>query len=432
MSAANETVTGGEPKVASSADGRPRTYRWVIEALVFVAFFAQGVTWLAPAPILDPIIHSLDLSLGEAGLVISIISLCISVFAFLGGLIVERLGALRTMLLGLWLMAGGGIASGGAQTLGVLLGCRVLEGIGFGLMIAPPGTLIMQWFGDGEWPWINTVNALCSYVAVTAMYAATVPIFYAFHSSWRAVLLIYGVGAAAVALLWSVLGHEPQSATVPTGTAAIPAGSSILEVVAMRDVSLIALATFGGMWVYQLYTAFLPQFFHVYHGLGLKEASDLTAILTLAGIFSAAGAGFGTAMLGLRKPFTWPAAIAMAIGGFGAVTMPSVGTIRLSLVLFGIGAAASPPAVTTLLMELPEMSPVKMGIGLAVVWSAGYAGAFVSPFLGGAIAEALGLKAVMLGFLTLQLLPICGLYLLPETGPAGRAIVEPAPAGGAR
>jgi hypothetical protein len=32
----------------------------------------------------------------------------------------------------------------------------VLEGISFGLAITPPGTLVMQWFGDGEWLSINT------------------------------------------------------------------------------------------------------------------------------------------------------------------------------------------------------------------------------------------------------------------------------------
>jgi predicted MFS family arabinose efflux permease len=410
---------------------KPPRYRWVIEALLFLALFAQAVTWLAPAPILDPIIRSLNLTLGKAGLVISIFAICTSAFSFLSAPLVRRLGVMPTLLLGIWLMALGQIASGCAGTLAALLLARVLQGIGFGLMIAPPGALVMQWFDETAWPWINTVNALSSYIGATAVYAATVPILDSLGSSWRAVLFAYGLGVAGVAMLWSVLGRErPLPSVSGSSSLAAPKDLSVIDVLRMRDVMLIALGTFGGMWVYQLYTGFLPEFFRTYRGLGLKDASELTADLPLAAIFACAGAGFGTSLLGLRKPFTWPAAILMLMGAFGAVTMPTVGAIRLSLILFGTGAAASPPAITTLLMELPGMTPVGMGIGLAIVWTAGYAGAFVSPFLGGAMAGAFGLRAVMLGFLAFQLISIVAQYLLPETGP-GRATVEIAAATGA-
>jgi MFS family permease len=403
-------------------------YRWVIEALVFAALLTQTVTALAPAPILGPIMGSLKLGLGAAGLVVSIIALCSAIFSFLGAIVVQRLGALRTLVWGIWLMALGQIASGYATTLGALLAARVLQGVGFGLMIAPPGALVMQWFGESEWPWINTVNWLASYVGATAVYSMTVPIFFALRSSWQSVLFVYGLGVAAVALLWMAFGREHESAHAAATVA--PGGSSIMDVLRMRDVVLVALATFGSMWVYQIFAAFLPQFFHDYHGLELKEAAQLTAILPLAAIFATLIGGFGTSFVGLRKPFTWPAAVLMLLGGMGAVTMPSVSGIRLSLILFGIGTAASPPALTTLLMELPEMTPVKMGIGLAMVWAAGYAGAFASPVLGGALAGSLGLRTVMLTFLLFQLIPVAAMYQLPETGPGGRVAVKIVPATG--
>jgi len=409
----------------------PLRYRWVIEALVFVALFAQTVIALAPAPILSPIMSGLHLSLGAAGLIVSIIALCSAVFSILGAFVVQRLGALRTLLWGIWLMATGQIASGYAATLGTLLAARVLQGIGFGLMIAPPGALVMQWFGESEWPWINTVNWLSSYVGATCVYAITVPMFYALHSSWQAVLFTYGVGVAVIALLWMAFGREHESAASEvTAAAGAPGASAVLDVLRMRDVVLVALATFGAMWVYQVFAVFLPQFFHDYHGLELKEASQLTAILPLAAIFAAACGGFGTSFLGLRKPFTWPAGILMLLGGLGTLTMPSVSSIRLCLIMFGVGTAASPPALTTLLMELPGMTPVKMGIGLALVWSAGYTGAFASPSLGGALASSMGLRTVMLGFLGFQLIPIAAMYRLPETGPGGRSTVRIASATG--
>jgi MFS family permease len=98
------------------------------------------------------------------------------------------------------------------------------------------------------------------------------------------------------------------------------------------------------------------------------------------------------------------------------------------LVLVGIGSAGSLVAITTLVMELRGMTPEKMGAALGFVWSVGYAGAFVSPIVGGALAASIGLKNVMLFFLVFQFLPICCMYLLPETGKGRTAPVQTATA----
>ncbi len=394
------------------------SYRWVIEVLLVLALLSQTVAWNAPAPILEPMTRSLNISLAQGGLIISIINLCIAVFSLLGALVAERLGVLRAMLLGIWLMSLGGILAGYTSTYSALLGCRVLQGVGFGVMIAPPGTLLMQWFGSHEWPYINTFNFLCTYIGLFAVFSMTVPIYVSLGSSWHSVMVWYGLGCGAIALAWTLLGRERHVVALPTTDAAsIASGSALRAVMKMRNVVLLASGLFGGMWVFQVYVAFLPTYFLTYRGMSLGEAASLTSVLPLAGIFAAAGGGFGTAWIGLRKPFTWPIGVVTLIGCAGAVTAPSTGWITVSLVLVGIGSAGSLAALTTLLMELPGMTPTRMGAALAFVWAVGYAGAFASPFVGGALAESVGLRAVLLGFLTFQLLPIVMIYFLPETGP---------------
>jgi hypothetical protein len=59
----------------------------------------------------------------------------------------------------------------------------------------------------------------------------------------------------------------------------------------MRGVVLMSIALFGWMWVFQIYTSFLPEFFRLYRGLGLEEASTLTGVLPLTGIFAAGWGG---------------------------------------------------------------------------------------------------------------------------------------------
>ncbi len=396
------------------------SYRWVIEVLLFLTLICQTLIWLAPAPILGPIMQSLRISLGRAGLVISIIALCIAIFSMLGAVVMERMGALRSLLLGLWIMAIAQFLSGYSRSFVELLMWRVAEGVGFGLLVAPPGTLVMEWFSDREWPYINMFNALCSYVGLTVVYAVTARLYLVAGSSWGAVLRYYGVVCLIVALLWTIFGRERSNPVLEAVTSS-PSGSerrSILgEVIRMRNILLVALGLFGGMWVFQLYSAFLPQYFREYRGMGLAQAATLTSVLPFAGIFAAAGGGILTGMTGLRKPFTWPIALLTLVGALGAILLPSEGWITFSLVLVGIGAAGSLAPVVTLVMELPGMTPERMGTALAFVWSVGYGAAFVAPFMGGAIASAIGLKDVMLIFLAFQTLPIVAMYFLPETGP---------------
>jgi MFS transporter, CP family, cyanate transporter len=408
-------------------------YRWIIEVLLLLLLTAQSLAWLAPAPILQEIRNGLGISLSSAGLIISIIALCIGIFSLLGAVVAERIGALRALLIGIWLLSIGQLASGYAPNFAALLACRVLEGIGYGLVIAPPGTLTMQWFGEGEWPYINMINFAFGYVGLTAVFRAT-PALFAAVGSWRMVLLWYGVGSAGVAVLWTIFGRERRVETIVSAPSAVEApaerGSALMDVMKMRNVLLIAGGLFGGMWVFQIYTAFLPEFFRTYRGMSMSEASLMTQVLPFTGLFAALAGGIGTGMSGLRKPFTWPIAFTTLIGCAGAIMLPDPIWIRLSLVLVGIGAAASLAAITTLLMELPDMNPTRLGAAIGFVWAIGYFGAFISPFLGGALAAHIGLRTVMLGFLVFQFLPIVTMYFLPETGP-GRTRYEIATASAA-
>jgi CP family cyanate transporter-like MFS transporter len=398
------------------------SYRWVIEVLLLLLLTAQSLTWLAPAPILEEIKNGLHISLASAGLIISIIALCIGIFSLLGAVVSERLGALRALIVGIWLMALGQILSGYVHNFSELLACRIVEGIGYGIVIAPPAALTMQWFGEAEWPYINMVNFAFGYVGMTAVFRATPPLFAATGHSWRAVLFYYGIGSLAVALLWTIFGRERDAELAEGGPATVSAaqGSALGEVARLRDILLVAAGLFGGMWVFQLYTAFLPAFFRSYRDMSLAQASLMTQVLPFSGMFAAIGGGIGTGMTGLRKPFTWPVAFATLLGCAGAILFANPMWIRLSLVLVGIGAAGSLAAIITLMMELPGMTPVRVGAAMGFVWAIGYLGAFISPFLGGALAAHFGLKAVMLGFLVFQFLPIVTMYFLPETGP-GRA-----------
>ena len=414
--------------MANGIGTRAPIYRWMIEALVVVMLIVQVMAWLAPAPILAPIVASLHIGMGQFGLIISIISLCIGIFSFLGGILTERFGTLRTLLVGIWLLALGEVASGFSGGYGALLLCRVVEGVGYGLMIGPPAALVMEWFSEREWPYINTVNSMVAYLGIAALFAVTPRIYHAFGSSWQRTLTWYGVSAVLAAILWTLFGRQRHSVASAAHQAHSP--SNLPEVLHMRGVILMSIALFGGMWVFQIYTSFLPEFFREYRGLGLEEASTLTGLLPLTGIFAAGLGGVANGIMGLRKPFLWPMAILSLVGYLAAILLTEMAGISTGLVLVGIGASGGLAATATLMMELPGMTPAKMGPAFSTIWAVGYTGAFISPILGGMLVPSLGLRNVLLLAATLQVLPIISMYMLPETGPGRRPLAMAASVAG--
>ena len=391
------------------------SYRWVIEALLILALASQTLTWLAPAPILGPIIKDLHIDLSAAGLIISVIALCIAIFALAGAIVAQRIGALRSFIIGLWLLAIGGTLSAYAPGFAGLLACRVIEGIGFGMMIAPPATLVMQWFDESQWAFMNTLNAVAPFIGLTAAFAVTGPVYVALGSRWRSVLLAFGLIVTAIAILWTLLGRTHPAHANAQGGHTADAGA-MREVLGMRDIRVISIALASGMWVFQLYSAFLPEFFQSVRGMTLEQAGSLTALIPFAGVFAAAGSGLLGGVIGLRRPFTYPTQILFALGCLGSVTLTNIGAIRISLILIGVGSSALLPTLLTIVMELPGMTPTKAGSGLGVVWCAAYTGAFLSPFICGALAASMGLQTVMVGSLVFALVAIGGFYMVPETG----------------
>jgi hypothetical protein len=89
----------------------------------------------------------------------------------------------------------------------------VVEGVGYGLIIGPPAALVMEWFGEREWPYVNTVYAMIAYLRTTGVFAITPRVYHAVGSSWQRTLTCYGVSAVGSALLWTILGRERRGTT---------------------------------------------------------------------------------------------------------------------------------------------------------------------------------------------------------------------------
>jgi NNP family nitrate/nitrite transporter-like MFS transporter len=403
-------------------------YRWVIEALLISGLLVQEAIWLAPAPILEPIIKSFNIGLGRAGILISIIALFIGVFAITSGLVGQRLGIIRSLILGAWLMGIGGVLSGYATNYWALFACRAMEGIGFGIIMGPGQALPMQWFPPREWPYINAVNLVCGNISLAVTFAVTAPLYYHFGSSWGATLTFYGVLEVGVAILWTIFGRENKSApAAETAPSSYTKPAPRLDVLKRTDVLLAAVGIFGGVWTTSLHGAFMPQFFHTHRGLSLTQAGTLAAIPTIAAIAGSLLGGVASGLAGRRRPFTWPLGLIGVGCSMGTLLIPNYSGIFASQLMGGLIGSMVWPVVVTMTMELPEMTPELAHTALACMWGAAFIGGFFAPMIAGAAAQLIGLQAAMIIF---TLVGLCQLafYFIPETA-GSREVLQVAAAG---
>jgi len=96
------------------------------------------------APAITALQAALDLSLLQAGWLLSLVQAAGMVLGLVLGAATDSLGAKRSIVLGLWLLALASALGGSAHSVAVLMALRALEGFGFLLVVLPAPGWIRQ------------------------------------------------------------------------------------------------------------------------------------------------------------------------------------------------------------------------------------------------------------------------------------------------
>jgi ACS family D-galactonate transporter-like MFS transporter len=381
-----------------------------------------NVLWVIPSPLLTIIMKDLRLNLTLGGLGVSIICLLVAIFSLTGGWLVERIGDKKSFAYGLWLMAVGAIYTYAVNNYVDFFISRVLIGIGSGLCLTVSGVITMKWFSDKERPYINTINSLLPYVATVFTFTLAIPLFILLGHSWRMVIVVWGIIVALTAMVWTIWGKEGEvseenSSKLETGTG----WNLYRKVWSNREVRLLSIALACDLWSFQFLSSILPTFYTVELGMNLKLSSQLTAIFPLAGITAGLLCGIWMSRVGLRKPFTYPLHVMIFVGTFIAINGSGFWRI-LGLAMAGFGNAGWAPALFTMPMEFDDMNPEKVGVAFSIILSIGYLAAFISPWLGGWLAERISIHHTIFLFSVSSLIAAICTFLMKETGPSKNAV----------
>lgn len=391
--------------VARGSQRRSPAGAWLILGVLLLFSIAAPLNQFKVPPIMPVLIQALGITIGRAGLLMSVYALTGLVLALPAGLIFQRAGPRATGLLaGGSIVLGAGIGALSQDMTGLLIG-RVIEGIGTSFMAVLAPAIIARRFvaeqrGTAMGVWSAWVPVGSTTMLVIAPALATA-------AGWRT-LWWFGAAYAAIATglyLACVGATAGSSATGPTG----PRPAAPTTALRNRNIWLLA-GAFGAFnaAVIGLGT-YLPTFLSTQRGLELGSASLIAGLITFMTIFSAPAGGILSDRIGSRKkPYL--------IGLLAAIILlPSVGALHLPglialVALTGLVIGIIPTNIFAGAVEAAG-DPEQSGAAMAVIMVGQNAGMLIGPLIYGALVEAAGWPAAFAGLAIIAVLGLAAGWL---------------------
>jgi MFS family permease len=353
---------------------------WLILAALLLFSIAAPLNQSKVPPILPILMETWGLSVGRAGLLMSLYAITGLLLALPAGFIFQRVGYRWTGLL-----AGGSIALGAAlgalsPSVNLLLFSRAIEGLGTGFVAVMAPAVIAPWFPRhrgialGIWATWVPVGLLTMLLAAPAL---------ADWGGWRSVWWFGCLYAALTTLLFLLLVRpapaSPAAAATPGAAAVGPT---------LRNPTIWWLGAAFACYCIAVFAVgtFLPTYIYTVRGVALAQAAQLTSLTSLMSILSGPAGGVISDRIGSRKRVYQFGLIA------AAVILPLTGAASLSLLIVLIAAqglflSVTPPNIFAAAIETGRETGGS-GLAMAVVMMGQNAGVLIGPLLFGALAES--------------------------------------------
>lgn len=366
-------------------------YRWLILSIGWLIYFSFGLINTAIAPLVTPIMGDLGISYTQMGVITGAWQLIYIFTAQPQGVMIDRLGVYRTLLLGVVVISTSSLLRVFSTGFWDLFASVALFGVGGPLISIGTPKLISVWFSGEERGIASGINASGPTVGSIAALALTNSLVLPMLSSWRNVFLCYGTLGLVVTLIWFFLGRQPSPLDIEV--LAEPAEGeqqrrAVWNLLRHRNILIIV-----GIGV----TAFLTN-----HAL----QNWLPRILELKG-FSPVGAGYATSLValsGILGSLTIPwvsyrirskrlmIAFILFVSGASilAIGVGGSGALWVGLLSTGFLMKAITPFLLLILMEMPDVGAEHMGAVGGLYFSMGEIGGFLGPFMMGYIKDLTG------------------------------------------
>ncbi|MGW1719147.1 MFS transporter [Streptomyces sp. NPDC002156] len=320
-------------------------------------------------------------------------ALSLALLAPFAGVIVDRLGRERLLVVATVLYALLGTAPLWLDSLGAIVVSRALVGVVEAAIMTCCTTLIGDYYSGRQRDRYLAMQTMCAAISATAFFALGGA---AGSAGWRTPFWAYAVSLLLAPAFAAFLSRPRPADQPPTLSPTVTATASepVKRAFPWRPLAgTCALTVFGAVLFYtvQVEMAFLLDDMGVTEPgmIGLAIAASSVATVIGAGVFTKAG----------RSPAAWlPTVFALCALGFAVIWLaPNPVVLTIGAVINGFGGGIMLPSLLTLAMSRLDYADRGRGTGL---WTGSFfIGQFICPLVVLALTSAVGSLAGAMGVL---------------------------------
>lgn len=398
-------------------------YRWYVLALAALTFtFVVAMPMMCMPVLFEEISQDLDLSLVQIGAAWGIVPLA-GVFVVLpGGLLGDRFGPKRVLVVACLLAGLAGALrglSGGFITLAATLFL-------FGLLTAIIPPIVHKtcgvWFSGRHLGLANGVVSTGMAVGFTvgAMISATIlsPLL----GGWRNVLFLYGTMSVMMSALWLLTHSGPNQDELSTTYASTaPFREALSRVVRIRDVWLLGFVLAGQIGCVQGVLGYLPLHLRDTGWSGASADGALAAFhaTSMVGVIPIA---LLSDRLGSRKAVLFGATLVLGVG-VGLLSVASGAMVWALVIVAGFVRDAFMAVLMSTIIEMNRVGATYAGTALGLVLTLSRLSAFASPPIGNSLAD-IDASLPFVFWAALAVAGLLGFYLMKQKGTEAKTVVS--------
>lgn len=309
-----------------------RRHGWELLGVTTAAFFVTMIARLALSPLVPDIIEAFSVSKSAVGIALSGMWATYALFQFPGGIIADRFGERRVVMLAMGATGLASVVLAAAPTFPLFALFAIVLGAAAGLYFtAGTGFLTEEFDNTGRALGVHEIGASAG--GLIAPLAST---YVAARVNWRAGPLVPAAVALVVLVLFAWRApRTPPSTPVQSLTEQVDVGR-LLALLARPSILFTTVLGMIGFFTWQSFASFFPTFLVEYAGLSAGRASLVFGSVFALTIGGAPALGWASDVTGRDAAI----AVSMLAGVVGYVLFLFVGgpaAVIAGTVLVGIG-----------------------------------------------------------------------------------------------
>ena len=373
-------------EVTAGQVGRRKLNKWIVLSLVFlVHMLAIGIPWTVMPVLFSATAEELNLSLGEIGLLWSMLPVGAALFALPGGMLGDRIGFTRSIGIGCLAVAVANALRGLSGNIATLTVSMFLCGATVALIFPNLQRIAALFFPRSQLGLATGISisgfAVGGVLSTALSATAMMPLL----NGWRNVLFLYSALCAAIGVAWFLIMRNADEGSTVGAVHRPPFRESLVAVFKVKEAWLLSIGNLGVVGSFISLNGYLPVYLeHI--GLSKTVGDTMSSTLFVASIAGAIGIPALADRLGAMKAVM----IACAMATSAAVVLIAFAGPALLWVLIPLAGGLTQGVgtlVVTFAVQLKQIGSAYAGTALGLIGGLANFGGFVMPALGGRLAE---------------------------------------------